>query len=242
MITEFALGLVAGAFLGLLGGGGSVIAVPMLVYVLGLGTKSAIGTSLLVVAVASTVGSYTQYRAGLVDVRIATLFGLTGAITSLAGALIARSLPDVVQMYTLAGFMLVSAAAMLFRSHNQHSAPENKLVPSLAAAAFVGVLTGIVGVGGGFLLVPALTIVMGLALPAAIATSLVIVAANSTIAGLAYVPYVPRDLSLLVFALGMVIACPLIGRVTTRLNETILRRVFSVVLVLVALLIFIKEV
>ena len=242
MITEFALGLTAGAFLGLLGGGGSVIAVPMLVYVLGLGTKSAIGTSLLVVAVASTVGSYSQYRAGLVDVRVATIFGFIGAITSLAGALVARSLPDVLQMYILAGLMFVSAAAMIFRTPQRHSMPANKLVPSLAAAACVGVLTGIVGVGGGFLLVPALTIMMGLALPAAIATSLVIVAANSTIAGLAYLPYVPRDLSILVFALGMSIACPLIGRVATRLNETTLRRVFSAVLVLLACFILIKKV
>lgn len=242
MITEFALGLFAGAFLGLLGGGGSVIAVPMLVYVLGLGTKSAIGTSLLVVALASTVGSYTQYREGLVDIKIATIFGFTGAITSLAGALIARSLPDVVQMYILAGLMFASATAMIFRTRQPQPASANKLVPSLAAAAFVGVLTGIVGVGGGFLLVPALTIMMGLALPAAIATSLVIVAANSTIAGLAYLPFVPRDLSILFFALGMSIACPLIGRVTTRLNERLLRRVFSVLLVLLACFILFKEV
>lgn len=242
MITEFAFGLIAGAFLGLLGGGGSAIAVPMLIYGLGLGTKSAIGTSLLVVAIASALGSYSQYKAGLVNVRIATIFGSVGAVTSFAGAVIARSLPDVLQMYILAGLMLVSAVAMLFRNRLQESTSGNKLLHALAAAAFVGVLTGIVGVGGGFLLVPALTIMMGLALPEAIATSLVVVAANSTIAALAYLSYVPKDWSILIFALGMSLACPLVGRLATQLNETTLRRVFSVVLVLLACFIFIKTV
>lgn len=241
-MIEFGLGLAAGAFLGLLGGGGSVIAVPMLVYVLQFSAKAAIGTALAVVAVASVGGAYSQYRKGLVNVRLALIFGLAGATTSVAGALIARLLSDETQMYILALLMFVSAAAMIFQNKPRLYQRTDRLLPALTIAALVGLLTGIVGVGGGFVLVPALTLFLGLSAQTAIGTSLLIVAANSAAAAIAYFEYIPQEFSVFAFALGMCIACPMMGHIVKHLNETTLRRVFSALLLVIACFILIQEV
>lgn len=233
-MIAFALGLLGGSFLGLLGGGGTVIAVPILVYLLGMSTKSAIATGLAVVAAASAVGAFVQYRESRINLPIALVFGVAGGLTSIGGAFIARYLADSTQMLLLALVMLVSAGVMMMRKPVVERVQKTSMFLALSIASLVGLLTGVVGVGGGFLLVPALTLFMGLSTQEAIATSLAIVAANSTVAALAYVDYIPRDVSILAFALGMTVACAMMGRIVKQLNESVLRRVFSAVLLLLA--------
>lgn len=183
-----ALGAVIGVLLGLLGGGGSILAVPALVYGLGLGIDEAIPISLLVVGVASAFGALPKIRAHQVQWRLAGIFAAAGIPGAFIGSAIGRRLPEAV---VLAGFALVMVAAgvrMLQERGGTGTACTTgdsgvnwrRCAPRSIPAGFaVGLLTGLFGVGGGFLIIPALVLMLGLEMHIAIGTSLVIIVANS---------------------------------------------------------------
>ncbi|MBE1530925.1 TSUP family transporter [Actinomadura algeriensis] len=186
MVTVLALGAVIGVLLGLLGGGGSILAVPALVYGAGLPPAAAIPASLLVVGISSATAALPRLR----DVRwrIAGVVGGAGAVAAVGGAALGRLLPDQAIMLGFAALMVVAGARMLtgdVPSGGACALPgggvdwRSCLPRSLAAGTAVGVLTGLFGVGGGFLVVPALVLGLGLSMAAAVGTSLVIVAANA---------------------------------------------------------------
>lgn len=188
-----------GVSLGLVGGGGSILAVPVLVYVAGFGAHQAIGASLAVVGAASLAASAVHWRAGDVDVRTAGLFGLVGGVAAMAGARLTPLVSSRTLLLSFAGMMLVSGASMLRRRSRP---PAGRATASsgraIATAAAVGVLTGFLGVGGGFLIVPALALLLGLPMHRAVGTSLLTIAINSA-AGLAahwHGLHVPLDLTL----------------------------------------------
>jgi uncharacterized membrane protein YfcA len=170
--------------LGCLGGGGSILAVPMLIFVAGLPMASAVGTSLAMVAVASLLGAAAHRRRGRVRLDAALAFALPGAVTAWLGAQLTALVPDWLLLATLAVIMLAIGAWTLWpaRAGNpSRSAHARRLrIPaSVVAGAGVGLLTGFLGVGGGFLVVPALVAFAGIGLREAIGTSLVVIAFNS---------------------------------------------------------------
>ncbi|MFF2149588.1 sulfite exporter TauE/SafE family protein [Kitasatospora sp. NPDC058190] len=187
MITlAIAASLLIGILLGILGGGGSMLTVPILVYLAGQDTKQAITTSLFVVGVTSIAGLISHARAGRVRWRTGTLFGLAGMVGAYAGGRAAAHIPDTVLLVAFALMMLATAAAMLRgpRKAAKQAQGELPLHRLLLQGLVVGAVTGVLGAGGGFLIVPALALLAGLPMGIAIGTSLLVIAMNS-FAGLA---------------------------------------------------------
>lgn len=182
-----ALAVVVGISLGLLGGGGSILTVPLLAYVAGLDAVDAITMSLLVVGVTSAVGAVTHARAGRVRWRIAAIFGAAAMAGAYTGGLLAQFIPGKVLLIGFAIIMIAAAAAMLRGRKNLGETDGRAHPPVVTTVVFgvgVGLISGLVGAGGGFLLVPALALLGGLAMPAAVGTSLVVISMQS-FAGLA---------------------------------------------------------
>ena len=169
-----------GVSLGLLGSGGSIITVPVLVYLIGQDEKVAIAGSLFVVGSIALAGSLQYIRVGLVDWRNVVVFGIPGMGGTYLGAMIAAFVPGVVQLALFALVMLLASYMMLRPvelAEGQHEPRETWKIAS--DGLIVGVITGLVGVGGGFLIVPALVLLGGIAIHKAVATSLVIIALKS---------------------------------------------------------------
>jgi uncharacterized membrane protein YfcA len=176
-----ALAVFVGISLGLLGGGGSILTVPLLAFVAGLEPKQAIATSLLVVGVTSAVGAITHARAGRVRWRIAGVFGAAAMAGAYTGGRLAKFVPGSVLLIAFAVIMIAAAVAMLrgrkdLGDESTGPLPVGKIV---LQGAGVGMISGLVGAGGGFLLVPALALLGGLPMPAAVGTSLVVISMQS---------------------------------------------------------------
>ena len=186
MFTALLLGAGIGVALGILGGGGSIITLPVLVYAAGVPAQEAVGMSLAVVGTTSLVGGGLNLRRGLVHGKAAVLFGSTGILGALAGAQLTHLVSPGVLLLLFAALMIVIALLMLGQRANHKPKPGTVCQwPRCAATGMgVGVLTGFLGVGGGFLIVPAMVIFGRLAMKTAIGTSLVVIAVNS-FAGLA---------------------------------------------------------
>jgi hypothetical protein len=186
MLFALALSLLIGVSLGLLGGGGSILTLPILTYALGMETKPAIAASLFVVGVTSAAGVIAHARAGRVQWRTGVLFGAAGMVGAYAGGRAAAFIPSGVLLVAFAAMMIATAVAML-RGRRRPLARHRNSPPIgaiLLEGAAVGVVTGIVGAGGGFLVVPALVLLGGMPMNVAVGTSLVVIAMKS-FAGLA---------------------------------------------------------
>lgn len=225
-----ALAVLVGVALGVLGGGGSILTVPLLAYVAGMEAKQAIATSLLIVGVTSAVGAISHARAGRVQWRTGLIFGVAGMAGAYAGGLLGRFIPGSVLLIGFAAMMIATAIAMLRGRKTAppvagHRIPVAKVI---AEGLIVGVVTGLVGAGGGFLVVPALALLGGLPMPVAVGTSLVVIAMKS-FAGLAgYLTSVQIDWT----AAGLVTAAAVIGallgaRLTAVVNPDSLRQAFG---------------
>ena len=190
-LLGFALAALIGLSLGLLGGGGSVLTVPIFVYVLSFGAKTAIAMSLPVVGATSLVGALFHWRAGNVHLRTAFLFGTIAMVGSYVGARAAVFFSGGVQLALLALVMVAAAVSMLrprpasatlsVVDEARHLAAPVALPGAkiLVVGLAVGVLTGIVGIGGGFLIVPALVVLGRVPMKHAVGTSLLVIAMNS---------------------------------------------------------------
>lgn len=188
-----ALALLVGLSLGLLGGGGSILTLPILLYAVGMAPKPAIATSLLIVAGASFVAMLAHARQGRVAWRVAAPFGAASMTTAYVAGRLAHDLSGPLLLAAFTGIMLLTGAAMLRRAPSA-AAREPHLTRALAAGTSVGSVTGLVGAGGGFLIVPALTMFAGLDMPRAVGTSLLIITLNSLAGFGGYLGHV--DLSL----------------------------------------------
>jgi uncharacterized membrane protein YfcA len=182
-VTALGLALAAlvGLTLGLLGGGGSVLTVPILVYVLGFGAKQAIAMSLGVVGTASLFGSLAHWRSGNVDLRTAFSFGAFAMCGAFLGARLAAFVSGPAQLVAFAVVMVLAALSMLRgRVGEADAGPRTPPLLTLAiVGAGVGALTGLVGVGGGFMIVPALVLLARVPMRQAVGTSLLVIAMNS---------------------------------------------------------------
>ncbi|CAN5882857.1 sulfite exporter TauE/SafE family protein [soil metagenome] len=176
-----------GVALGLLGGGGSILAVPILVYALGFGAKQAIAAGLAVVGLTSLFGAAQHWREGRVRLRVALVFGPIAAIGAYLGAHLAGFMSGALQLSLFAAVMLVAAFFMFGNGGSEEGGRKDHSDGSIARMLLrfavpgmgVGVLTGLVGVGGGFLIVPALVLLGGVPMEAAVGTSLLVIAMNS---------------------------------------------------------------
>jgi len=227
MILGLALAALIGLSLGLLGGGGSILTVPIFVYVLGFGAKESIAMSLAVVGAVSLFGAVSHWRAGNVDVRVALLFGAVAMVGTYGGARLAVFFSGAAQLVLFAAVMLV-AAVMMFRGRKgggevagavdgagsaervggavgmsdgvapggqpdrEPARPHGWPLIVLEGLA-VGVLTGLVGVGGGFMIVPALVLLGGLPMKRAVGTSLLVIAMKSAAGFVGYLGQVDPD-------------------------------------------------
>ncbi len=189
-----------GVSLGLMGGGGSVLAVPILVYVMGVDPKSAIAMTLFIVGIVSIVGLIPHWRQGNINLKKAAIFGSATMVGAFAGAQLTR-LPFItgtVQLILFAVMMLLAAAFMIRKKTTDHVAnqPSVEDYPPpvcrycwlwlLTEGLGIGVLTGLVGVGGGFAIVPALVLLGKTPMKEAIGTSLVIIVMNALAGFLGY--------------------------------------------------------
>ncbi|MDQ3374308.1 MAG: sulfite exporter TauE/SafE family protein, partial [Acidobacteriota bacterium] len=159
LILGLVLSGLIGLSLGLIGGGGSIITVPVLVYVLGVEAHAAVGMSLAVVGATSLVGSFLHYRRGTVRLKTGLIFGAAGVVGALLGSPLTRLLSPAALLMTFATLMLVIAVLMLRRKSNAGIIEVEQVLSvwkAILAGFGVGVLTGFLGVGGGFLIVPAL--------------------------------------------------------------------------------------
>lgn len=212
------LGFLIGLSLGALGGGGSILAVPALVYGAGQTSKQATTTSLILVGITAIIGIIPHWRAGRVRILAGTIFGLAGVGGSLLGSRWNNAVDPDVLLLAFSGLMLIAAFAMWRRTRATPVSPAEELAEvdllmpefadpetvSVSAAAtrtvtsirvtplivvkvaiagtFVGLLTGFFGVGGGFIIVPALVLALGFTMPEAVGTSLLVIAINSATA------------------------------------------------------------
>ncbi|MCW2592298.1 MAG: hypothetical protein JWQ86_4725 [Mycobacterium sp.] len=239
-----ALAVFVGIALGLLGGGGSTLTVPLLAFVAGLDARHAITTALLVVGVTSAVGSVAHARSGRVQWRAALLLGPTGMAGAYLGGRLALYVPGSISMGVFAVIMIVSATVLLNDRRNAEATTEPHLpgVKTAVLGISVGVVSGMTGAGGGFLLVAVLALVGGLALPIAVGTSLVIVTMHcvAALAGRLSGEHVDWQLAVMVTAAAVIGS--LIGeRMTPKIDPRILRTAFGVLVLLMASVVIARE-
>ena len=240
------LALLVGVALGLLGGGGSILTVPLLAYVAGMDAKQAIATSLLVVGTTSAVASISHARAGRVQWRTGLIFGAAGMAGAYGGGLLARYIPGSVLLIGFAVMMIATALAMLRgRKESGPADPHHRIpVPKVVAEGLiVGLVTGLVGAGGGFLVVPALALLGGLPMPMAVGTSLVVIAMKSFAGFAGYL----RSVSIDGRIAGMVTAAAVVGalvgaRLTALVNPDSLRKAFGWFVLVMSSVILAEEV
>jgi hypothetical protein len=238
-----ALGFLVGLSLGLLGGGGSILTVPILVYVLGFEAKEAIAGSLAVVGLVALVGAWRHARAGQLEGRTAVVFGAVAMAGAYGGARGARLVSGEVQLVLFAVVMLVVAAFMLRArpAATESRAATPPWVVGLVALG-VGALTGLVGIGGGFLIVPALVLFLAVPIKRAVGTSLLVIFFNAAAGFAGYLGQVALPWALLA-AFG---ACAVAGIVAGShlvhyVSPRILRRAFAFFLVAVAFWMLIRN-
>lgn len=242
-----------GVALGLLGGGGSILTVPLLVYVLGQGTREAITTSLLVVAVTSVAALVPHARGGRVRWRTGLTFGATSMLSAFGAGRLAHFVPTTVLLIAFGVVMLVAAVAMMRRPSRSAEAvgavvstgEEPKLATAkiLLTGLAVGAVTGLVGAGGGFVVVPALVLLGGLPMRHAVGTSLLVIAMQSTAALAGHLGSTHIDLPLaailsLAAVVGSIAGSTLAGRVP----EDRLRKGFAWFVVALATLMLAQQV
>lgn len=240
-----ALSVLIGLSLGLLGGGGSILTVPILVYVAGLEAKEAIATSLLVVGTTSAVAAVSHARAGRVRWRTGVVFGLAGMAGAYAGGRLAAYVPGTWLLLAFAAMMLVTAAAMIRGRKTVHPVDAPHELPVLKVVAegvVVGLVTGIVGAGGGFLVVPALVLLGGLPMSVAVGTSLVVIAMKSFAGFAGYLSVVSIDWSLALWVTLAAVAGSFVGsRLAGRIPQDTLRKGFGWFVVVMGLFVLGQE-
>lgn len=255
-------GVATGIVLGLFGSGGSIIATPALLYLLDVAPKSAIAMSLGIVAVTATIAALDNWKRGNVDVSVAAVFGLFGVAGTYAGARLGVVTPVVIQLVVFALVMYAAAWRMLKPAPLAVPATDASVSASGGAVALpctgffspcmahmalhgigVGVLTGFVGVGGGFLIVPALVLLSRIPMKMAVGTSLAIVAAKSYAGFAGYMGAVPIDWALMGGFTAVTVVASFAGtRIAHRFSQDALKRGFAVFLLFVATYILLKSV
>lgn len=246
LVLGLALAVLIGLSLGLLGGGGSILTLPILVYVLGQETHQAIATSLLVVGATSLAALVPHARQHRVRWRTGLLFGATSMIGAFAAGRVAHYVPGVVLLLAFGAMMIVTAGAMMRRTKHRAPRPSTDAKTRYAHIVIqglaVGAGAGLIGAGGGFLVVPALVLLGGLPMREAIGTSLLVITMSSLAAFAGHVGATHVDLGLAAMVTGAAIAGSFVGAALAgRLPEELLRRGFAWFVVVMAVFLLAQE-
>jgi len=233
MLLAWMGAILMGLALGMLGSGGSILTVPILVYLVGEPEKLAIAESLAIVGLIALVGALPYALKGLIDWHNVLFFGLPGMAGTYLGAYLSQWVPGVWQLGLFAVVMLLAAYMMFRPPRLEVTAPKRSHLEIVIDGLVVGALTGLVGVGGGFLIVPALVLLGGLPIHLAVGTSLLIVALKSASGFYKYLLLLPQqgysvnwDTVLIFVALGIV-GSLLGGRLAASIPQITLRRGFT---------------
>jgi uncharacterized membrane protein YfcA len=236
MIVMF--GALIGLVLGGLGGGGSILTIPILVYLLGMNTHVAVTASLVIVGMNALVGILLHYRAGHVQMKKALIFGLYGLVASYIGARLSSLLSGSLLLVLFGLLMLVIAINMLRPKQLIQATTYQSWWMTLLGGLGVGFLTGFLGVGGGFLIVPALVLFLGMSMQDAIGSSLVVITMNSASGLLGHLnsgalPW----LEIALFSLTGLVGLWLGTRITKKLPARRLSQIFAVFVLMLAIVI-----
>jgi uncharacterized membrane protein YfcA len=237
MLTLF-WGIAIGLVLGLLGGGGGMVAIPVLIYILHYPFRVAVGSSLALVLFGAIPAILLYWRKRQIDFSAALIMGVGGALGSTLGSRLSAFVPREALLWLLIVLMVLSAWNML----NPKSTVDNGTLPSppsgrnpwkLVLAGFlVGILTGLVGVGGGFLLVPVLMFLGGFNPRVAIATSLLVIGVNAVFGTAGYLSIIPRsEPDFLWLVLGCVLGSIAGFLISFRVSESHLKKGFGLLLI-----------
>jgi uncharacterized membrane protein YfcA len=246
------LGAVVGFSLGLVGGGGSILTVPLLVYAMGEPVSEAIGTALAIVGVNALVGFLGHWRERRADIRVGISFGLAGTIGAVVGTWLGHRLPGGQLLFLFALLMLLAALATARRRASprgpsaagvlQENWGRTEWLKLVVAGVGVGLLTGFFGVGGGFVIVPALVVSLRLPMHRAIGTSLLIITINSAVGLVTHLQYGRIDLPITALFIGGGVVGTLIGtRFAGQVSEQRLRQLFAAGLVAVSCYLLVKN-
>lgn len=264
-IIGFALAALVGISLGLIGGGGSILTVPILVYVMGVNPTLATSYSLFIVGSTSLVGAFINYRKGFVQIKVALLFGISSITTVFATRkFIVPTIPQhiatigsfdvtkgVLTMVLFALLMLAASIAMI-KSGNKKEVPKptnsntsafNNLPKLLLYGIGIGLATGLLGAGGGFLLIPTLVLLLGLPMKEAVGTSLLIIALNSLIGFTGDLGHFSIDWIFLTKITAIAVAGIFIGGyIGKRVDGAKLKKAFGWFVLVMGLYILLKEI
>lgn len=235
----YALAGLIGLSLGVLGGGGSTLTVPILVYVVGYPARQAVAMSLAIVGLTSLVGAIGHWRAGNVRIPVAIGFGVVAMAGSYLGARMAAHVSGAAQLVLLSLLMIV-AAVLMFRNaggrkQSSHDSEPTRSVLLVAPVGFgVGVLTGLAGIGGGFMIVPALVLLLSMPIRQAVGTALLVITFNASAGFSGYLGHVAIPWRFLAGFTAVAMVGIIIGtRIHQRVPQAALKRMFAVFLVLV---------
>lgn len=245
LLLTLVLSVLIGLSLGLLGGGGSILTVPILTYVAGMNPKEAIAASLFVVGATSAVSAVSHARNGRVKWRTGLVFGAAGMAGAFGGGLLGGHIPGTVLMIAFALMMVATSLAMIRGRKNGGAQGYDGDLPLgkvILEGLVVGLVTGLVGAGGGFLVVPALALMGGLSMPVAVGTSLVVIALKS-FAGLGgYLTTVSLDWALVSGVTAAAILGSLVGaRLAGKIPENALRKGFGVFVLAMGVFVLVQE-
>lgn len=228
LLVALLLAGLIGVSLGLLGGGGSILTVPILTYIVGVDAKQAIAMSLVVVGFTSGAATLQHARAGNVRWRMGLFFGVSSMLGAFGGGRVAKYIPGEILLAAFGGMMLLAAVAML-KGRKPHEAGAGQalwLIP-VEGIAF-GVVVGLIGAGGGFLVVPALALLGGLPMKHAVGTSLFVIAMNSFAGAAGHLGHVSIDWTMTIAFAGVAVVGSFAGMaLLTRVRGDTLRKVFG---------------
>lgn len=245
VVVALLLAVLVGISLGLLGGGGSIVTVPILTYVLGMDPQEAIAASLFIVGTTSAVSVISHGRAGRVRWRMGLIFGVAGMAGAFTGGFVGGFIPGAVLMLLFAVMMVATATAMIRGGAHvdpSDAPPTRPLVRIIIDGFAVGIATGLVGAGGGFLVVPALTLLGGLPVAVAVGTSLLVIAMKSS-AGLAgYLFTVQIQWPVVLAFTAIAVAGSFVGTVLAgRVPERALRTGFGIFVLVMGMIVLSQE-
>ena len=242
MISFILAGLV-GLSLGLLGGGGSILAVPILVYVSNIDPNVAVAMSLGIVGIATLFGTIGHYRAGNIKFKTALLFGGPAIPATFLGSFLAQFVSGPIQL-SIFSIIMILAAIFMFKGRKETDIKTNSplVLPTVLSGIFVGILTGLIGVGGGFLIVPALMYFTGTEMKNSVGTSLFIISLNSFFGFYSYlnkveIPWAFMGKFTVFTIIGIIIGSQLVPFVP----QKILRKSFAIFLVVMGVFILAKN-
>lgn len=244
LVLGLVLALAIGITLGLLGGGGSILSVPILRYVVGEEAHVAVAMSLFVVALTSLAALVPHARAGRVRWQLGLRFGLASMVGAYVGGRLGKLVPPTLLLVLFAIVMVVAAVAMLRRRSSSATPPEPRtgMVAGVLQGLAVGAVTGLVGAGGGFLVVPALVLLGGLPMLTAVGTSLLVLAMNASAGFIGHLADTTLDWPVLAGVTAAALAGSLVGaRAIGRVSPDRLRKAFGWLVIAMGLVMLAQE-